>query len=358
MRSALIASLSLLSIAATPPAPRPAPIKPAAEKPAPAKQAVMAPAGPRTYGPRLEGFDYPFPVHEYRTVAQGQSVEMAYMELAPAKPNGRTVVLLHGKNFCGATWGDTARVLAATGFRVIVPDQIGFCKSSKPAGYQYSLYGMASMTADLLRSRGITKATFVGHSMGGMVAERLAMAQPQLVDQMILVDPLGLADRLAQGVPYITVDKAADLERRKTPATMKAYQFTAYYHGVWRRDYDRWIEMMAGMYAGPGRDAVIDAQARTTEMIETQPVAYEFNRITVPTILMVGTLDHNVFGKSWAPPEIANQLPEASTLGDKAAAKMKNARFVPLPGLGHVPQVEDPARFQVALIQALSGALD
>ncbi|MBA2933344.1 alpha/beta hydrolase [Sphingomonas sp. CGMCC 1.13654] len=316
-----------------------------------------SPIGARTYGPRLEGFDYPFPVREYRTVAQGQSVEMAYMEVAPAKSNGRTVVLLHGKNFCGATWGDTARVLAAAGYRVIVPDQIGFCKSSKPTGFQYSLYGMATMTADLLRSRGVTKATLVGHSLGGMIAERLAIAQPQLVDQMILVDPLGLADRMAQGVPYITIDKAADLERRKTPASMKTYQLSSYYHGVWRRDYDRWVDMMAGMYAGPGRDAVIDAQARTTEMIETQPTAYEFGRITVPTILMVGTLDHNVFGRNWAPPEVANQLPEASTLGDKAAARMKDARFVPLQGLGHVPQIEDPARFQIALIQALSGAL-
>ena len=311
-----------------------------------------------SYGPRLEGFDYPFPVHLFREVVQGQSVEMAYMELASQRPNGRTVVLLHGKNFCAATWGDTARVLAASGYRVIVPDQIGFCKSSKPAGFQYSLYGMAAMTADLIRARGVTKATIVGHSLGGLVAMRLAITTPQLLDQLILVDPLGLADQLAQGVPYIGVDRAREQERRKTLASMKAYQLNGYYHGVWHRDYDRWVDMIAGMYAGPGRDAVIDAQARTTEMIETQPVVYEFPRITVPTILMVGTLDHNVFGKTWAPTEIGNQLPENSTIGDRAAARMRNARFVPLDGLGHVPQVEDPARFQIALLQALSGALN
>jgi pimeloyl-ACP methyl ester carboxylesterase len=327
----------------------------------PAKPTAPSPAtvaAPHSYGPRLEGFDYPFPVHLFREVVQGQSVEMAYMELAPQRPNGRTVVLLHGKNFCGATWGDTARVLAASGYRVIVPDQIGFCKSSKPIGFQYSLYGMASMTADLLRWRGVARATLVGHSIGGLIAMRMAIVTPQLLDQMILVDPLGLADRLAQGVPYIGVDRAADLERRKTPASMKTYQLTGYYHGVWRHDYDRWVDMLAGMYAGPGRDAVIDAQARTTEMIETQPVNYEFSRITVPTILMIGTLDHNVFGKTWAPTEIGNQLPESATLGDKAAARMRRARFVPLDGLGHVPQVEDPARFQVALLQALSGGFN
>lgn len=342
MRRALLAAFLALSIAAAPPA----------------AKLVTTPVAQRSYGPRLEGFDYPFPVHEFHTIAQGQSIEMAYMELNPERPSGRTVVLLHGKNFCGATWGDTARVLAAAGFRVIVPDQTGFCKSSKPAGFQYSVYGMASMTADLLHSRGLSRVTLVGHSMGGLIAMRMAIAFPQMVDQMVLVDPLGLADRLTQGVPYITVDRAAELERRKTPALMKAYQRASYYHGRWRHSYDRWVDMMAGLYAGPGRDAAIDAQARTTEMIETQPVAYEFARITAPTTLMIGTLDRGAFGRSWAPPEIADRLPDASTLGDKAAARMRHARFVPLPGLGHVPQIEDPARFQVALIQALSGALD
>lgn len=320
--------------------------------------AAAAPAATAaSYGARLEGFDYPYPVHVWRTVEQGQALEMAYMELAPAKPNGRVAVLLHGKNFCGATWGDTARVLAAAGYRVIIPDQIGFCKSSKPEGYQYSLVGLAKLTTDLLHARGVTRATLVGHSFGGTLAIRMAIMTPQLVDQMVLVNPLALVDRLAEGVPYASVDKLAGLEAKRTTASMKQYQLSAYYHGVWRKPYDRWIGMMAGMYAGPGRDAVIGAQARTTEMLESQPIAYELQRVAVPTVLMVGTLDHNVFGKSWAPSEIADRLPEIGTIGDKAAAKMKNARFVPLTGLGHVPQIEDPARFQVALIQALSGLL-
>jgi len=362
---ALLAALSSVSSAFAAQPSAPAPVKPATVKPAIARPGAArapatsaSPAAAHSYGPRLEGFDYPFPVHLFREVVQGQSVEMAYMELASQHPNGRTVVLLHGKTFCGATWGDTARVLAAGGYRVIVPDQIGFCKSSKPTGFQYSLHGMAEMTADLLRARGVTKAALVGHSLGGMIAIRMAIASPQSIDQMVLVDPLGLADRLAQGVPYIGVDRAAEIERKRTPASLKAFEASTYYHGAWRRDYDRWVDMFAGMYAGPGRDEVIDAQARTTEMIETQPVAYEFARVTVPTILMIGTLDHNVFGKGWAPPEIVNQLPEAATFGDKVAARMRHARFVPLDGLGHVPQIEDPARFQIALIQALSGTMN
>lgn len=349
MRPALLAlflaTLPASSLAATPQA---------------AKLAAVAPSAGalRTYGARLEGFEYPFPVHIFRSTAEGRPVEMAYMELAPQKPNGRTLVLLHGKNFCGATWGDTARVLAAAGFRVIVPDQIGFCKSSKPAGFQYSLYGMAQLTAELIRARGLSKVTLVGHSMGGLLAMRMAIAMPQLVEQMVLVDPVGLEDGLTLGVPYLPLDRAIERERTRTVASIKADQRSAYYHGGWRREYDRWADMLAGMYAGPGREAVIDAQARTTEMIETQPVAQEFGRIVTPTVVMVGSYDRNVFDRAWASPEAAGQIPDNMVLGDRAVARMRHARLVPLPGLGHVPQVEDPARFQVALIQALSGEFD
>ena len=341
----LIASLIATSVLAAPSA---------------VKGVAKAPAHPaaHSYGPRLEGFAYPFPVQTFRTTAQGRAIEMAYMELAPQKPNGRTLVLLHGKNFCGATWGDTARVLAATGYRVIVPDQIGFCKSSKPAGFQYSLHTLAALTAELIRARGLTKVTLVAHSMGGLVAMRMALDSPQLVQQLVLVDPLGLEDMLALGVPYVSVDRAAGMERRKTAASIKADQVASYYHGTWRQDYDRWVEMLAGMYAGPGREAVTDAQARTTEMIETQPLAQEIGRITVPTVLMAGTLDRAAFGRSWAPPEVARQLPDEATQAQRAAGRMRHARFVPLPGLGHVPQLEDPAGFQIALIQALSAPRD
>jgi len=99
--------------------------------------AARSEEGP-AYGAELEGFDYPAPVQRYRFESQRQPVQMAYIDLRPQQPNGRTAVLLHGKNFCAATWEGTMRVLQQQGYRVIAPDQIGFCKSSKPDAYQYS----------------------------------------------------------------------------------------------------------------------------------------------------------------------------------------------------------------------------
>src|SRR5262249_12072933 len=82
-----------------------------------------------TADPYLADFDYPEPVQRYEFRSQGQQLFMAYMDVPSPRPNGKTIVLMHGKNFCGATWEG-----CEAGYRVVVPDQIGFCKSSKPPG--------------------------------------------------------------------------------------------------------------------------------------------------------------------------------------------------------------------------------
>ena len=171
--------------------------------------AVAAPASAKesqpdrpTYGPRLEGYNYPFPVRTYAFNSQRQPLEMTYMDVAPTGPaNGRTALLLHGKNFCAATWAPTIRVLAQAGFRVIAVDQIGFCKASKPADYQFSLPQLATNTKGLLDSLNIDRAVIVGHSMGAFTAVVLANLFPERVRSLVLVDgglplqvPPGLSD--------------------------------------------------------------------------------------------------------------------------------------------------------------------
>lgn len=100
----------------------------------------------------LSDYPYPYPVQQFPLQVQQQSLTMAYMDIPPSKsqkPRG-TVLLLHGKNFSGAYWKDTIDALVALGCRVIVPDQIGFGKSSKPAPFQYSFHGLAASTKALL----------------------------------------------------------------------------------------------------------------------------------------------------------------------------------------------------------------
>ena len=88
-------------------------------------------------GIAMEEFSYPHPVKYLPLEIEGEPVRMAYMDVQTIffdtwAPLDNVVVLLHGKNFYGSYWENTINALAAQGYRVIVPDQIGFGKSSKP----------------------------------------------------------------------------------------------------------------------------------------------------------------------------------------------------------------------------------
>jgi pimeloyl-ACP methyl ester carboxylesterase len=306
------------------------------------------------HGARLEGFDYPHPVRTFAIASQAQALEMAYLDVAPAAPNGRTVVLLHGKNFCAATWESAITALTEAGYRVIAPDQIGFCKSAKPQRYQYSFDQLAANTHALLADLGIRRAVVVGHSMGGMLATRYALQYPQATQQLVLVNPIGLEDWKADGVPWRSIDAWYARELKTSFDTIRDYQRTVYYGGEWKPEYERWVRMLGGMYAGDGRDAVAWSQALTSDMVFNQPVVHEFPRITVPTTLFIGQKDRTAIGKDLASPELAKRLGDYPALGKRAAAAITGATLVEFDDLGHSPQVEAPARFNAALLDALT----
>src|SRR5438874_12334796 len=120
-----------------------------------ARNAGAAPPAAEPLGIGMEGYTYPFPVKQFALQIEGQDLRMAYMDVPPSGPaNGRSVILLHGKNFFGAYWEGPIRALAAAGFRVIVPDQLGFGKSSKP-DLHYTFELLADNTKRLLAALGV-----------------------------------------------------------------------------------------------------------------------------------------------------------------------------------------------------------
>jgi pimeloyl-ACP methyl ester carboxylesterase len=308
-----------------------------------------------TYGAQLEEFPYPWPVLQYRFSSQGEALDMAYMDVKPPSPNGRVVVLLHGKNFCAATWQASIGVLSEAGYRVIAPDQIGFCKSSKPAHYQYSFQQLAGNTHALLASLGVGRATIVGHSTGGMLGVRYALMYPGDVDQLVLVDPIGLEDWKAKGVPWRDVDALYRQDLQTTADRIREYERTTYYAGSWRPEYEPWVQMLAGLYRGPGRDLVAWNSALLYDMIFTQPVVYELGDIKVPVLLLIGDKDTTAIGKDRASPEVRAMLGDYPRLGKAAAANIPHARLIEFPDLGHAPQIQAPEVFHKALLDGLSG---
>lgn len=316
-----------------------------------------AAAEPAVYGAELEGFDYPWPVQHFNFESQRQPLQMAYLDIAPERPNGQTALLLHGKNFCAATWEKTIAALSEAGYRVIAPDQIGFCKSSKPEHYQFTLSQLAANTHALIERLGVKRLVVIGHSMGGMLAARYTLEYPVQIAALVLVNPIGLEDWQAEGVPYQTVDGWYQSELNTTFDSIKAYQRATYYNGEWRDDYERWARMLAGMYAGPGRERVAWNQALTTDMVFTQPVLYEFPQLLAPTLVMIGERDTTAIGKQLAPPAAASRLGRYAELGRRTVDRIPNARLIRFPELGHSPQVQAPERFNKVLLDSLAQLL-
>jgi len=318
-------------------------------------------AAAAAYGPELQGFRYPYPVQQFRFNSQGQTLKMAYMDVKPqGTGNGQAIVLLHGKNFCGATWETSIRALAGAGYRVIVPDQIGFCASSKPPHYQYSFHQLAQNTMALLQKIGVTKDTnakvaLLGHSTGGMLATRFALMYPQNVSHLLMVNPIGLEDWKALGVPYRSVDQWFERELKLTADSVRSYEKSTYYMNRWKPEYEKWVDMLAGLNAGPGHQIVAWNSALIYDMIYTQPVVHEFPNLKVPVTLMIGDGDTTAIGGDIAPPDVKAKIGNYKVLGKETVKRIPGARLVEFPGMGHAPQMEDPEAFHKALLQALEG---
>jgi pimeloyl-ACP methyl ester carboxylesterase len=304
------------------------------------------------YDARLSAYPYPFPVQTRAFESQGQTLEMAYMDVAPEQPNGRTVLLLHGKNFSGGYWERTIRALTARGFRVVVPDQIGFGKSSKPRHYQFTFHALADHTRALLDALNVTQVSVVGHSMGGMLATRFSLLYPQRVERLALVNPIGLED-WSRSVPYAPIEANYQRELTNDRDKIRSYMRDSYFAGQWKPEYEPLIEMLAGWSEGPDRELVAWVSALTTDMVFTQPVVNDFARLSAPTLLIIGTRDRTAIGKALVSKEEAQKLGNYEELGKSAARTIPKAELVELPGIGHMPQVEAFDDYIAALLKFL-----
>lgn len=300
----------------------------------------------------LSTVNYPFEVRFHQLKSQGQDLKMAYVDVLSPNPNGKTILLLHGKNFNVAYWEQTIKELSKEGFRVIAPDQIGFGKSTKPANYQYSFQQLAHNTKSILDSLKINKIIVLGHSMGGMLATRFALSYPEMTDKLILENPIGLEDYKVL-TSYQTIDANYQSELKNTVESYRDYQLKYYYDNTWKPQYDRWLYLLAGWTLHKDYPIVAWNAALTTDMIFTQPVVYEFENIKCPTLLIIGTRDRTAIGKERAPKDIQAKMGLYNELGKKTQRAIPNSTLVELDNVGHLPHIESFDRFIKPLIEFL-----
>lgn len=115
---------------------------------------------------------------------------MHYLAMGPA--NGSPVLLVHGLGGRAEDWWSVAPVLAKAGFRVYMPDLLGFGRSQQPADFSYSVRDQAAVVVDFMNALGVRQADVAGWSMGGWIVQLIALQHPERVSRLILIDSVGL----------------------------------------------------------------------------------------------------------------------------------------------------------------------
>ena len=284
---------------------------------------------------------YPYPLKYIQLSLEGKETRMAYMDIEPAHPNGKNILLFHGKNFNGFYWKDVIPALAAKGYRVIVPDQVGWGRSGKP-DLHYSFHTLASNNKLLLDSLGIKNTVVLGHSMGGMLATRFTLMYPEMVTKLVLENPIGLED-YKTFVSYQPLEKLFANEKNATYESYKKYQQS--YYPQWKPAYEQYVQAQAESLKDTGFTHIAWVNAVTYQMIYEQPVVYELDRIKVPTLLMIGQEDRTVVGKNLLTEEQKKIYGQYPLLGRKIKTLIPESRLVELEGIGHIPHIQNTSLF-------------
>lgn len=305
------------------------------------------------YGIGLEGFPYPHPVSMLALSEDDDALRMAYMDVKPAGAgNGRSVLLLHGRNFPSSYWDTVIAALTGAGYRVVVPDQVAFGKSSKPT-FALSFDMLAAHTVKLLDHLQIARTDIVAHSMGGMLAVRIARAYPTRVEKIVLEAPIGLEDYRNFAPPVETARIMADEDRLTADAyrrqlvtnyslTLPPDAITPFIEARMRikdsAEYPRWLRSFVNSY----------------QMIYSQPVVYEIPLLQQPVLFIMGENDHNAPGRGFAPMELRGRMGENAKLARELAARMPNGKVEVYEGIGHLVHMEAVMRFNASALSFLN----
>jgi len=148
--------------------------------------------------------------------AENHSVEVAghrvhYVVEGPV--DGPAVVLVHGLGGRAEDWRNLAPLLAQAGFRVYMPDLLGFGRSEKPADFSYSVPDEADVVLGFLDALGLKQVDLEGWSMGGGIVQHLAFRHPERVRRLILMDAVGINEKPAWDTRLFTPTTPAELDQ-------------------------------------------------------------------------------------------------------------------------------------------------
>jgi pimeloyl-ACP methyl ester carboxylesterase len=254
-------------------------------------------------------------------------VRVHYQEAGESR--APALVLIHGFASSTLVWSKVFLELAASGFRVIAVDMLGYGYSGKPRNGEYTIGGQARLITQLLDRLRITRATFVGSSYGGAVAATCALDYPNRVEKLILVGtvnnnrPLDFTLMRVFGAPVVgdVVSPLLIGSRRLLRMRMKR----VYDRHSWVLDERRVDARHQPLRAAGTQRAII----RTVRSWDAERISREAHLIRQPTLLLWGENDR--------------EIPMAD--GERLHHEIPGSRLIVFLNCGHLPHEEYPEAF-------------
>lgn len=260
-----------------------------------------------------------------RRVALPRGVDLFLRELGEGES---ATLLIHGWAVPGTVWDPVLERWPAEAGRVLVPDLRGTGWSSKPReGYALD-DDVADVLALIDAIDGLAPGSLnlVGHSKGGLIAQRVAIERPQALRKLVLVSPVPAAG--------VALDEA----------TIGFFESLCGH----REGAEQLISMMLATPAAPERlSALVDSMASVAiESLlggfaawRSASFADRLSAISTPTVVISGG---------------AEQVLSPALMQEQVVAPIRGATLRLLEGVGHYPQIESPEGFTAALLEALN----
>ena len=246
---------------------------------------------------------------------------------------GPALVLIHGLGAYTFTFRRVIPELAEY-FRVIALDLKGFGFSERPSGGDYTLTEQARLVGRALDQLGVSRAAVLGHSMGGAVAMRLALAHPETVERLILAASASDHDLSRHGWGAALAGRLLPLVAPFTYYNRRFREFSVRsgYH-----DPSRCTEDVIEGYMMPGRiRGYLQAVGNPLASWRKDPPLHPW-KITQPTLVLWGASDR------WLPP----------SRGQRLHRLIPNSRLVVIPKAGHLLLEEQPEACVEAIVKFL-----
>ncbi len=265
---------------------------------------------------------------------------------------GQPVVLLHGLGEHAGYWKGNVAALTKAGARLIVPDLLGHGRSAKPHDGEapQNLYGpgaQAALVRALLDDAGVAEpVVLVGHSMGGQIAIRYALAWPERVKRLVLLAPAGV-ERFTRGeADWMKRVSTTDLFKSRDEAALRAH-FRRNVFGRWGEAAEHHLQERVQLRAATDFDAYMYAVVRAIHGMLDEPVVDELGALKVPVTVVFGSADALV------PNPLLHGGGAARVVADAKALLPKGARVDLLDGVGHMPQIEAPDEVTARIVEAM-----